>query len=237
MDIEKIKKSNFFKELTDLPYITKIILYGSRSKKSQQKRSDIDLAINCPDAIDIEWLEIKEILERADTLLKIDCIRLDELTPKSRFKKAILEEGIVLFERNSLLTSRIKQNFEQLNKALNSLEITINLPVDRNRVVIDATIQRFEFTFELFWKLLKRIIQDLGKEVYLPKEILIEAYSAHLIDHEQSWLQMLKDRNETSHVYDEKLANRIYANIKKHFPVMKETFNKLSDKFLKEKIK
>ncbi|UUI04889.1 nucleotidyltransferase substrate binding protein [Oceanobacillus jeddahense] len=49
---------------------------------------------------------------------------------------------------------------------------------------------------------------------------------------EQSWLQMLRDRNETSHVYDEEKARYIYENIVGYFPEMKETF-----KFLKEKYK
>ncbi|HEV2916259.1 MAG TPA: nucleotidyltransferase domain-containing protein [Candidatus Babeliales bacterium] len=38
----------FFKKLIALPYIEKIILYGSRARGDTRDRSDIDLAIECP---------------------------------------------------------------------------------------------------------------------------------------------------------------------------------------------
>ena len=42
---------------------------------------------------------------------------------------------------------------------------------------------------------------------------------------------MLDDRNNTSHTYEEETANRIFQNIKKHFPIMQNTFNRLQAKF------
>lgn len=43
-----------------------------------------------------------------------------------------------------------KESFESLGDALSRLEEAINLPLDDRRIILDATIQRFEFTFELF---------------------------------------------------------------------------------------
>lgn len=97
-------------------------------------------------------------------------------------------------------------------------------PVDADRGYVDATIQRFEFSVELFWKLLKRLLLDLGQETNYPKAVLREAFSTGLIDQEQKWIQMLDDRNETSHTYDEELADVIYGRIKTiYIPLMQTT--------------
>ena len=48
-----------------------------------------------------EWLKILDIIENADTLLKIDCIRFDELSETNALKKSITREGVSLFRRES----------------------------------------------------------------------------------------------------------------------------------------
>ncbi|WPY01397.1 Nucleotidyltransferase substrate binding like protein [Candidatus Trichorickettsia mobilis] len=133
---------------------------------------------------------------------------------------------------------KIKLAFVKLQKALYALEIIAKKPLDEDRRNIDATIQRFEFTIELFWKLLKSILESKGVEVQYPKDVLREAYKGYLIDHEEQWLQMLKDRNLTSHTYDydENLADIIYQRILTYVPVFKETYVKLADKFNDETI-
>jgi len=99
--------------------------------------------------------------------------------------------------------------------------------MQEDRGNIDATIQRFEFTVELFGKLLKHILESKGVQVQYPKDILKEAYKGYLIDNEEQWLQMLKDRNLTSHTYDEKLAHIIFNRTKDYIPILKSTFLKL----------
>lgn len=74
---------NFFQQLTQLAYIEKIILFGSRARNDAQPRSDIDLALVCPTASENDWLIILGIIENADTLLKIDAIRFDMLSEKT----------------------------------------------------------------------------------------------------------------------------------------------------------
>lgn len=129
------------------------------------------------------------------------------------------------------MSQKTEQAFAKVEKALSRLEIMIQRPADADRANVDACIQRFEFSIELFWKLLKCLIEDLGKEVYFPKEVLQEAYASHLISDEKIWLQMLKDRNQTSHTYDEELADRIYENIKTYTPVLHQTFQDLTERF------
>lgn len=81
--------------------------------------------------------------------------------------------------------------------------------------VRDGVIQRFEFTFELAWKSLKEYLIDQGvsAELQFPKRVLREAYAAGIINQEAPWLDMLQARNTTSHVYDDKTAAAIAAQI------------------------
>lgn len=88
-----------------------------------------------------------------------------------------------------------KESFESLGEALTRLEEVLAMPLDEKRIVLDATIQRFEFTFELFWKTLKRFLLVEGIETRSPRETLKKAYQIKWLDDEQLWLNMLHDRN------------------------------------------
>ncbi|MEY3182481.1 MAG: hypothetical protein RLZ35_466 [Pseudomonadota bacterium] len=123
---------------------------------------------------------------------------------------------------------KISLGLIKLEKALSSLEKAATSPAIEGRLNIDATIQRFEFTIELFWKLLKAILETKGVEVQYPKDVLKEAFRGHLIDHESLWLKMLQDRNLSSHTYDEALADRVFEDIKTYVPVLRLTFDQLS---------
>lgn len=86
---------------------------------------------------------------------------------------------------------KIESGFTKLQKTLLALETIAFKPVQADRSNIDATIQRFEFTIELFWKLLKSILESKGVEVQYPKDVLREAFTGHLIEDELTWLTMM----------------------------------------------
>ena len=90
----------FIETLKSFFFVEKIILFGSRARGDYLEKSDIDLAILCPTATDRDWWVIQDCVENADTLLKIDCVRLETLPADSALKKNILSEGIVLYEKN-----------------------------------------------------------------------------------------------------------------------------------------
>ena len=82
----------------------------------------------------------------------------------------------------------------------------------------DGVIQRFEFTLELTWKTLKACFEDEGlQNLTSPKSVLREAYAAGMIDDEALWLDMLRDRNLTTHIYKQEMAMEICANIKTRY--------------------
>ncbi|MGV2333191.1 MAG UNVERIFIED_CONTAM: nucleotidyltransferase substrate binding protein [Planctomycetaceae bacterium] len=126
------------------------------------------------------------------------------------------------------MQEKLVQKFTYLEKALLQLEIIINDKVTAHRAEIDASIQRFEFCFELFWKTLKLILEIQGISCSFPKEVLKSAYQGKLIDDEKIWLNMLHDRNKTSHIYDEQEADRIYGEIKNiYFNTLNISFQKI----------
>lgn len=77
--------------------IERIYLFGSRARGDALPRSDIDLAIACPEADAHVWADICETVDSADTLLKIDVIRLEEAAPELTAR--ITAEGQLLYER------------------------------------------------------------------------------------------------------------------------------------------
>ena len=123
------------------------------------------------------------------------------------------------------------ESYEKLNKMFLSLQLIINKQA-KDGSYRDAVIRRFKFTIELFWKFLKRILEIKGIQVRYPKDVLKEAFAGNLIENEQIWLNMLQDRNLTSHTYDEELADKIYAHIQSYFPTLLETKEKLSSEFI-----
>jgi len=107
-----------------------------------------------------------------------------------------------------------------LERALTRLEEALAVPQDAP-LAVDGTIQRFEFAIELTWKSLKRVLADEGIETATPREAITEAFRARWIDDEALWLSMLRDRNATSHIYDEETARQIYARIGDYAPVLR----------------
>ena len=120
---------------------------------------------------------------------------------------------------------------ENLGHALDRLGEAVREPRDEHRFVIDSTIQRFEFTVELFWKALKKILRVEKIESTFPKDTLKKAFQNKLISDEQTWLKMLDDRNLSSHVYKEDQADAIYERVKQYYPVMRKTFESLKKQY------
>lgn len=126
---------------------------------------------------------------------------------------------------------KLTQSFDNLKRALKRLEEALQEDLE-NSLIVDGTIQRFEFTIELYWKTLKRLLAREGIDARTPRETLKEAYQVGWLTNEQAWLQMLKDRNSTLNVYSEDMACKIVHNISQYFPVMKTTFTKLEEQYI-----
>ncbi|MBP9765248.1 nucleotidyltransferase domain-containing protein [Candidatus Babeliales bacterium] len=87
-----ILKYQFLKQIKQLPFVEKVILFGSRARGIHRSRSDIDIAVVCPNATIAQWLQILDIVDNADTLLTIDCVRFD--TADTQLRDNILKDGV-----------------------------------------------------------------------------------------------------------------------------------------------
>ncbi|HEX6142728.1 MAG TPA: HI0074 family nucleotidyltransferase substrate-binding subunit [Geminicoccaceae bacterium] len=103
----------------------------------------------------------------------------------------------------------------ELGRALERLSEALARAPD-DPLVVDASIQRFEFTFELFWKLARRVLAGHGVDAPSPRATLRHAYRLGWLDDEARWLGMLEDRNPTSHTYREALAREIFERLPGH---------------------
>lgn len=81
----------------------------------------------------------------------------------------------------------------------------------------DGVIQRFEFTFELLWKTLRLFLLDEGIISKSPKGSLKEGFKFGLIKDEEIFLDMLADRNQTSHIYSDEVSAEIFERIKTRY--------------------
>ncbi len=113
--------------------------------------------------------------------------------------------------------------FDQLNDAVSLMAARELSPLERQGV-----IQAFEYTYELGWNVLRDYLRWQGNaELSGSRDTLREAFSAKLIDDGEIWMNMLQDRNRTSHTYNEATATEILHNIQVHYHVL---FQKLQRK-------
>ncbi|OHB89370.1 MAG: nucleotidyltransferase [Planctomycetes bacterium RIFCSPHIGHO2_02_FULL_52_58] len=126
---------------------------------------------------------------------------------------------------------RLRQRYEDAKRALKTLEEVINEPY--SLVVRDATIQRFEYTFEAVWKFLREYLRNKeGIICNSPKSCFRETFGLGFLKEEEAaeFLEMTDRRNETSHTYKEEVAQLIYSKTKGYFFLMQNLVNKLVDK-------
>ncbi len=103
---------------------------------------------------------------------------------------------------------------------LGSLDITSLLKAQRalqealkianSELERDGAIQRFEFTYELIWKTLKRILSFKGVNVNSPRDVFREAAKQGFVDDPKVWFEFIKKRNLTTHIYDQEIAEEIF---------------------------
>ena len=116
---------------------------------------------------------------------------------------------------------RWEQKFQSYHKALDRLAEVVNEMDKRqlNDFEADGLIQRFEFTFELAWKLMKSYAEYQGtdKEIMGSRDAVRWAFENHLICDSATWMEMIKRRNDTSHTYDEDTAAEVVLRIKNSY--------------------
>ena len=210
--------------------IEKVVLFGSRARGDYKVTSDIDLAIKFRGDIDgfhSVWNELEDL----HLINTIDLVNYSQIS-NQKLKSYIDNEGKVIFETNScgevvIHVNKLKDKLTDLEKALHKLKESASRDPKIDDIVIDATIQRFEFTYELSWKLMKAYLEFQGNlEATSPRRAIQEAFKLNLIQEGNQWLKMLENRNRTSHTYDEDIAWKIFNSIRDEYLSLFDDFVK-----------
>jgi nucleotidyltransferase substrate binding protein (TIGR01987 family) len=83
-----------------------------------------------------------------------------------------------------------------------------------DNIIKEGLIQRFEYTHELAWNVMKDFLENAGNNnMFGFKDATKEAFALGLIIHGDVWMDMIKSRNKTSHTYNEETADDIFLKI------------------------
>jgi nucleotidyltransferase substrate binding protein (TIGR01987 family) len=124
-------------------------------------------------------------------------------------------------------------SIERYRKALSDKSMDLETREERR----DSLIKRFELTYDLLWKYLREyIIIARGTTVDSPRKVFQECLSLGLINNTETeeLIDLIEDRNLTTHVYDIDLANKVAADIQKHHEVINDIIKKVSLATLEE---
>ncbi len=110
---------------------------------------------------------------------------------------------------------------KELSRAIQSLKEAIDLydncsteEIVLKKALRDACIQRFEFCIEFAWKTSMRI---LGLNIKATKPAVREMARNDLIKNPEKWLLFVDARNDTSHTYDDEVAQRVFDLIREFY--------------------
>lgn len=96
-----------------------------------------------------------------------------------------------------------------------------------DKFILSGTVQMFNLSFDLSWKVMKDIITEFhGALEYptgSPRETLRMAHSVGLIE-DDTWMELLKARNNLAHDYDGELARKYFSDIISKYDQLMEEF-------------
>lgn len=133
---------------------------------------------------------------------------------------------------------RWRYRFDNFSRAYTLLRQALEDGVEPlNELEREGVIQRFEYTFELSWNVLKDRLEYDGVTItpITPRQVIREAYQAKLIDDCESWIDMLTDRNLMSHTYDSERFEAVVRNIhSRYLTILDALYHKLISEILQQ---
>ncbi len=121
---------------------------------------------------------------------------------------------------------RLKLKLENAKRALGTLEEMSQEPF--SKIVRDASILRFHYTFEVFWKCVKEYLKTQeGLVCNSPKNCFRELLSAGVCNEEEVIVlqEMADNHNDAAHTYKEVIAEKIFSKIHVYSSLIKQSLN------------
>lgn len=104
-----------------------------------------------------------------------------------------------------------------------------------NEFILSGIIDKFFIQFELGWKVMKELLLYEGRSIGStgsPRSIIKAAYAVWDFIDEEKWLEMLKARNDMSHMYDELAAKKLVQDIlDRYIPEFQKIKNELEEQY------
>lgn len=115
---------------------------------------------------------------------------------------------------------RWQQRLVSYKKALSQLTKFVEKG-DLNELEEQGLIKAFEYTYELGWNVVRDFLINQGNtKIFGSRDAIREGFRLGLIEDGEGWMEMLKDRNRSSHTYNQETADEIAASIlSRYFPL------------------
>lgn len=107
---------------------------------------------------------------------------------------------------------RWQQRYSNFLKAFTLFEEAVELARTKNLSKLEeqGLIQRFEFTHELAWNVLKDYFEYQGNtSITGSRDATREAFNKGLVSDGAGWMEMIKSRNQSSHTYNDEIATEL----------------------------
>ena len=105
-----------------------------------------------------------------------------------------------------------KVSIDTLLKTKNQLDQA--LATAHTELEITGTIKCFEYTYEISWKTMKKILETMGVvDINNPRSVFAAAYKNNLINDIDAWNAYIATRNMTTHTYDALRAHEVFNSL------------------------
>jgi len=129
---------------------------------------------------------------------------------------------------------RWKQRFSHYRKALMQFNNAVSIAEERELTDLEqqGLIQSFEYTHELAWNVLRDYLRYQGQQqIHGIRDAVRLAFNTGLLENGDIWMDMIRDRNQTSHAYNQEaaaaIAERILNFYAEEFSKFEQTFEKI----------
>jgi len=212
---------------------TRIYLYGSRATGEAGETSDIDVAYDDKGCKGHRLIE--EEIRKLPTLVKIDVKNI--AFTEERFRNRVIATGKALFSATKKL--RFEDGFHNFQKAYERFANVVDRKDEFYKegysdIYLDLVVKRFEFTYEMSWKCIRRYLDYIGIECHSPRGCFKEAFSQKIITDETIWIDMIEQRNISSHVYDEDEIKEILGKIEDYKKAFQGLLQTLEERLKRE---
>jgi nucleotidyltransferase substrate binding protein (TIGR01987 family) len=117
-----------------------------------------------------------------------------------------------------MTNEKLQNKFKNFKRAIQTFEEVCQEEIT-GKLALAGLIKHFEFTLEVSWKMLKFFLEykDIGTTMIGSKDTIRAAFANKVLENPEIWLIMLRERNNTAHMYDEEFVSDLTIRIKDEY--------------------